>query len=190
MGTIREFTSLASGEDCLLSAFKCFLEFQGSSSEHVLELLVFALFTRAISKVFFCLLWVGLFEGGYAPLRKELSADIIQYVHARGSYKRPHREGGAPSHTGNHPSLAKRANAEGLGTIFDAVREWFFTEEASLQKKALRNLEEIMRRNDDISVHSFFDSYAKEICGVLTEKVCIGFFQLLIFLRVMNLFLL
>lgn len=66
-------------------------------------------------------------------------------------------------------ALAKRADAEGLGTIFDAVREWFFTEEASLQKKALRNLEEIMRRNDDVSMHSFFDSYAEGISSVLTE---------------------
>lgn len=73
-------------------------------------------------------------------------------------------------------ALAKRADAEGLGTIFDAVREWFFTEEASLQKKALRNLEEIMRRNDDVSMHSFFDSYAEGISSVLTEDVCIAFF--------------
>ncbi|VDM47154.1 unnamed protein product [Toxocara canis] len=66
-------------------------------------------------------------------------------------------------------ALAKRADADGLGKIFDAVHEWFFTEEASLQKKAFRNLEEIMKRSSDLDVQSFFISYADEISNVLTE---------------------
>lgn len=50
-GTIREFIVLASGGDCLLSVFRYFLESKGFSSRHFLELLIFVLFTRAISKM-------------------------------------------------------------------------------------------------------------------------------------------
>ncbi|VDK46717.1 unnamed protein product [Anisakis simplex] len=66
-------------------------------------------------------------------------------------------------------ALAKRANAEGLSKIFDAVHEWFFTEEASLQKKAFRNLEEIMKRNGEPDVQEFFIAYGDEISNILNE---------------------